>query len=83
MIDGAPLLSLSGIAKRFDNGTQAIARLDLDVADGEFVSLVGPSGCGKSTAPAHRRRAADAGERDGDVPARAAADRLRVSRSRR
>ena len=27
------LLSLSGIAKSFDNGTQAIARLDLDVAD--------------------------------------------------
>ncbi len=45
-----PLLSLSGIAKRFDNGTQAVARLDLDVADGAFVSLVGPSGCGKSTA---------------------------------
>jgi len=45
-----PLLSLSGISKRFDNGTQAIGRLDLDVADGEFVSLVGPSGCGKSTA---------------------------------
>ncbi len=45
-----PLLSLSGIAKRFDNGTQAIARLDLDVAAGAFVSLVGPSGCGKSTA---------------------------------
>ncbi|MEI9887025.1 MAG: ABC transporter ATP-binding protein [Rhizomicrobium sp.] len=45
-----PLLSLSGIAKRFDNGTQAIARLDLTVADGEFVALVGPSGCGKSTA---------------------------------
>jgi NitT/TauT family transport system ATP-binding protein len=44
------LLSLSGIAKKFDSGTQAIARLDLDVADGEFVSLVGPSGCGKSTA---------------------------------
>ena len=46
----SPLLSLSGIAKKFDNGTQAIARLDLDVADGAFVSLVGPSGCGKSTA---------------------------------
>ena len=45
-----PLLSLSGVSKRFDNGTQAIARLDIDVADGEFVSLVGPSGCGKSTA---------------------------------
>ncbi|MBV9905447.1 MAG: ATP-binding cassette domain-containing protein, partial [Alphaproteobacteria bacterium] len=44
------LLSLTGISKRFDNGTQAIARLDLSVAEGEFVSLVGPSGCGKSTA---------------------------------
>src|SRR5690242_2761823 len=45
-----PLLSLSAIAKTFDNGTNAIERLDMDVADGEFVSLVGPSGCGKSTA---------------------------------
>jgi len=45
-----PLLSLSAIAKTFDNGTKAIERLDMDVADGEFVSLVGPSGCGKSTA---------------------------------
>jgi NitT/TauT family transport system ATP-binding protein len=44
------LLSLSAIAKTFDNGTQAIARLDMEVADREFVSLVGPSGCGKSTA---------------------------------
>jgi NitT/TauT family transport system ATP-binding protein len=45
-----PLLSLSGVAKRFESGTQAIARLDLAVAAGSFVSLVGPSGCGKSTA---------------------------------
>jgi multiple sugar transport system ATP-binding protein len=27
----------------------AVDRLDLDVADGEFLVLVGPSGCGKST----------------------------------
>ncbi|MBI5495670.1 MAG: sn-glycerol-3-phosphate ABC transporter ATP-binding protein UgpC [Deltaproteobacteria bacterium] len=26
-----------------------VARLDLEIADGEFVVLVGPSGCGKST----------------------------------
>jgi NitT/TauT family transport system ATP-binding protein len=45
-----PLLSLSGVTKRFDNGTEAIRRIDLDVAEGEFVSLLGPSGCGKSTA---------------------------------
>src|SRR4028119_394793 len=28
----------------------ALQELSLDVADGEFISLVGPSGCGKSTA---------------------------------
>src|SRR5690242_3585130 len=27
----------------------AIEKMDLDVRDGEFVSLLGPSGCGKST----------------------------------
>lgn len=27
----------------------AVDRLDLDIAEGEFVSIVGPSGCGKST----------------------------------
>src|ERR1700744_4470214 len=44
------LLSLSAINKRFDSGVEAIARMDLDVASGEFLSIVGPSGCGKSTA---------------------------------
>src|ERR1051325_8692662 len=44
------LLSLHDIGKTFDNDVEAIARLDLEIADGEFVSLVGPSGCGKSTA---------------------------------
>ena len=44
------LLFLRAVSKTFDNGVEAIARLDLEVADGEFVSLVGPSGCGKSTA---------------------------------
>ncbi len=44
------LLSLSSVSKTFDNGVEAIARLDLTLAQGEFVSLVGPSGCGKSTA---------------------------------
>ncbi|HEY5336660.1 MAG TPA: ABC transporter ATP-binding protein [Rhizomicrobium sp.] len=46
----ALLVSLSCISKTFDSGTQAIAALDLDVREGEFLSLVGPSGCGKSTA---------------------------------
>jgi NitT/TauT family transport system ATP-binding protein len=43
------LLSLAGATKTFDNGTAAFGPVDLDVAQGEFVSLLGPSGCGKST----------------------------------
>ena len=48
--DGAPLVALHGVAKRFANGTQALANLDLAIGRHEFLSLLGPSGCGKSTA---------------------------------
>lgn len=43
-----PLLSVRAIEKRYGSVT-ALAGIDLDVADGEFVSLLGPSGCGKTT----------------------------------
>src|SRR4051812_842238 len=42
-------IQLSGVTRRFDNGTEAVRSVDLDITDGEFVILVGPSGCGKST----------------------------------
>ena len=37
------------VTKRYDDGTEAVKELDLEVADGEFLVLLGPSGCGKST----------------------------------
>jgi len=44
-----PLVSIRNVSKQFANGTVAIRGVNLDVRDGEFVSLLGPSGCGKST----------------------------------
>ncbi|MBX2870143.1 MAG: ABC transporter ATP-binding protein [Acidiferrobacterales bacterium] len=41
-------ISLRNIGKSFGQ-TNVINRLGLDIADGEFLTLVGPSGCGKST----------------------------------
>ncbi len=43
-------VSVQGLSKRFERGNVlALDAIDLDVAPGEFVSLIGPSGCGKST----------------------------------
>jgi len=41
-------ITLQGITKSFRN-TRVLNTFDLDIADGEFLTLVGPSGCGKST----------------------------------
>ena len=50
-IDAAGLaVRLRAVTKIYDHGVAALGPLDLDVAKGEFVSLLGPSGCGKSTA---------------------------------
>ena len=42
-------IAIRGLKKVFSTGTTALEDIDLDVADGEFVSIVGPSGCGKTT----------------------------------
>jgi len=43
-----PRLEMRGLSKRFGD-VEAVSKLSLALAPGEFVSLLGPSGCGKST----------------------------------
>ncbi|TIC80876.1 ABC transporter ATP-binding protein [Nocardioides sp. GY 10127] len=43
-----PAISLRGLTKRYGAVT-AVESLDLDVAEGEFFSMLGPSGSGKTT----------------------------------
>lgn len=50
-VTAAPaLVSLRAVGKTFPNGLVALADYDLDVREGETLTLLGPSGCGKSTA---------------------------------
>ena len=46
--EGIPSVRLDGVVKRFGAFT-AVRHLDLEVARGEFFTLLGPSGCGKTT----------------------------------
>src|SRR6266540_4897588 len=43
-------IEYDSVSKVYEDGTQAVHDLDLDIADGELMVLVGPSGCGKTTA---------------------------------
>src|SRR5258706_5153612 len=46
--EAAPRLALRALGRRFGN-EGAVDDLNLEIAKGEFISLLGPSGCGKST----------------------------------
>jgi ABC-2 type transport system ATP-binding protein len=43
-------LSITNLAKTYENGTEALKGIDLEVAEGDFFALLGPNGAGKSTA---------------------------------
>ncbi len=46
------MIELRNIEKSFQHGPQrtfVLRRIDLDIREGEFVSIMGPSGAGKST----------------------------------
>jgi multiple sugar transport system ATP-binding protein len=40
---------LRDLKKTFADGTEAVKNIDLDISQGEFITLLGPSGCGKTT----------------------------------
>ena len=46
---GGPVLSVRGLRKVYPEQVEALSGIDLDIAAGEFVTLLGPSGSGKTT----------------------------------
>src|ERR1700754_1455788 len=48
MTSDTPAIRLAGLRKSF-GAVEAVAGIDLEIADGEFFSMLGPSGSGKTT----------------------------------
>ena len=49
MASSDPIVKFSAVSKRYGDGPLVLDDIDLELAPGDFVSLIGPSGCGKST----------------------------------
>ena len=43
-----PIITLEGVVKRFGNNV-VVKNMNLEIGQGEFLTLLGPSGCGKTT----------------------------------
>jgi putative ABC transport system ATP-binding protein len=53
-----PLILLEGVTRVFytdEVETHALSGVDLEIKNGEFLSIAGPSGCGKINSPLRTR----------------------------
>ncbi len=48
-INGEPMVRFDGVQKSYDGEILVVKDLNLDIAEGEFVTMLGPSGSGKTT----------------------------------
>lgn len=48
LLEQFPIIELRGVAKYY-GATAALHNINLEIANGEFLTLLGPSGCGKTT----------------------------------
>jgi ABC-2 type transport system ATP-binding protein len=49
MLESPPIVTVTGIEKRYATGFQALKRIDLTIRRGEIFALLGPNGAGKTT----------------------------------
>ncbi|MBR1846149.1 MAG: ABC transporter ATP-binding protein [Bacilli bacterium] len=49
MEEKATIISLKNVCKVFENDQVVVDDFNLDVKEGEFITILGPSGCGKTT----------------------------------
>lgn len=43
------MIQFKNVVKAYDDGTMALKGINLEIKEGELVTLIGPSGCGKTT----------------------------------
>ena len=43
------LITIKDLSKVYDNGFQALKKVNLDIKKGEIIALLGPNGAGKTT----------------------------------